>query len=230
MISNNDYRMTRLSCIQYIKNTENINEVWNDVKGIYYQRPVNRTSSVYFDIDGTLAYFYRDGKGLTYEEMFEPENHYFRNLEPHTYMIKLAENLSLTEDVCVISSADIRTVEDKYEWIKEYAPFIKDDNIFFCPLGADKTRFIKNNAVCSVLIDDYNHNLDMWQQSGGICVKAVNSINSPSDRYYNLYHSDKEKYISKYDNGNNEYIRDSLNDDTKLIQELLCNKKTDNNN
>ena len=70
MISNNDYRMTRLSCIQYIKNTENINEVWNDVKGIYYQRPVNRTSSVYFDIDGTLAYFYRDGKGLTYEEMY----------------------------------------------------------------------------------------------------------------------------------------------------------------
>ena len=110
MISNNDYRMTRLSCIQYIKNTENINEVWNDVKGIYYQRPVNRTSSVYFDIDGTLAYFYRDGKGLTYEEMFEPENHYFRNLEPHTYMIKLAENLSLTEDVCVISSADLSLI------------------------------------------------------------------------------------------------------------------------
>lgn len=130
----------------------------------------------------------------------------------------------------MISSADIRTVEDKYEWIKEYTPFIKDDNIFFCPLGADKTRFIKNNAASSVLIDDYNPNLDMWQQSGGICVKAVNSINSPSDRYYNLYHSDKEKYISKYDNGNNEYIRDSLNDDTKLIQELLRNKKTDNNN
>lgn len=110
-------------------------------------------------------------------------------------MILLAKELSKTEDVCILSSAALSTIKDKYEWIKQWMPYIKDENIFFCPLGADKTKFVKDNADISMLIDDYNPNLKSWEKAGGIPVKAVNSINSPSLEFQNIRSYEKEKAI-----------------------------------
>ena len=138
---------------------------------------------------------FKDGRGCTYEQMFDPDLHYFWNLEPHTYMVLLAKELSKTEDVCILSSAALSTIKDKYEWIKQWMPYIKDENIFFCPLGADKTKFVKDNADISMLIDDYNPNLKNWERAGGIPVKAVNSINSPSLEFQNIRSYEKEKAI-----------------------------------
>jgi 5'(3')-deoxyribonucleotidase len=133
--------------------------------------------SVYFDIDGVLGYFYADARGLVYpDEVLDPKTHYFRTIAPHEFMVALAEKLTEQGlDVCVISAADNNTIRDKYEWLQEYCPFIKDENIFFCPLGADKSDFVKNNASISILIDDFSKNLEQWK---GTPVKAINSINS----------------------------------------------------
>ncbi len=168
-------------------------KTWNKTTAISYGK--KDTPSIYIDMDGTLAYFYKDGRGCTYEQMFDPDLHYFWNLEPHTYMILLAKELSKTEDVCILSSAALSTIKDKYEWIKQWMPYIKDENIFFCPLGADKTKFVKDNADISMLIDDYNPNLKSWEKAGGIPVKAVNSINSPSLEFQNIRSYEKEKAI-----------------------------------
>lgn len=168
-------------------------KTWNKTTVISYGK--KDTPSIYIDMDGTLAYFYKDGRGCTYEQMFDPDLHYFWNLEPHTYMILLAKELSKTEDVCILSSAALSTIKDKYEWIKQWMPYIKDENIFFCPLGADKTKFVKDNADISMLIDDYNPNLKSWEKAGGIPVKAVNSINSPSLEFQNIRSYEKEKAI-----------------------------------
>ena len=133
--------------------------------------------SIYFDIDGVLGYFYPDARGLIYpDEVLDPKIHYFRTIAPHDFVVALARELTERgHDVCVISAADKNTIRDKYEWLQEHCPFIKDENIFFCPLGADKSRFVKDNASISILIDDFTKNLEQWK---GTPVKAINSINS----------------------------------------------------
>lgn len=135
--------------------------------------------SIYFDIDGTLGMWYQDTRGMVYpDQVLNPHYHYFRNIEPHPFMIELASELNdRGYDVCIISSADKNTIRDKWEWLQEHCSFINEENIFFCPLGADKSEFIKGNAEISILVDDYKVNLEQWK---GTPIKAINSINSVS--------------------------------------------------
>ena len=153
--------------------------------------------SIYFDIDGVLGRWYPDGKGLKYpEQILDPRYHYFRHIEPQPLAIQLAKDLVNKDyDVCIISAADSRTIPDKNEWIDEHLPFIDKKNIFFCPLGYDKTLYIKGNSKNSVLIDDFPKNLKDWD---GIPVKALNDINSKDDNmesiYVGLSYEDKDQY------------------------------------
>lgn len=140
--------------------------------------------SIYFDMDGTLAYWYRDTKGMVYpDQVLDPNYHYFRDLEPHEFMVDFALNLkNAGYDVCIISSADKDTIRDKWEWLDNNCPFIEKENRFFAPLGADKTEFIKGNADKSIIIDDYEPNLNMekWRT----VMKAINSINSVNPKLF----------------------------------------------
>ena len=214
------------NCITYLKSLQSLPlqqavSLWDNLKEINYAKLKSMKPSIYIDIDGTLAYFYRNGRGFTYEEMFFPGNHYFRNLEPHIYMIYLVETLSKFRDVCIISSADYKTIQDKYEWIKEYLPFISDDNIFFCPLGVDKTKFVKGNAEKSILIDDYNLNLEAWDKNGGVAIKAINSINTPTERFVHINVRDKEKWLkSQMESSGDEQIEKLK---TKIIEMQIKN-------
>lgn len=141
--------------------------------------------SVYFDIDGTLGYWYQNARGFVYpDEVLDPNKHYFRTIEPHHFMIDVARTLhEKGYDVCVISAADRYTIKDKWDWLSEHCSFIPPENIFFCPLGADKNNFVKGNAEYSILIDDYKENLKQWK---GIPVKAINTINSPDANMTNI--------------------------------------------
>lgn len=145
----------------------------------------DKGGSFYFDMDGTLARWYEDGRGLTYpEEILDPKYHYYLNLEPHPMTIALAKRLQdMGYDVCIISCADESCIMDKYRWLKTLCPFIKAENMFFAPIGADKTDYVKRNADKSVLVDDYNKNLSEWKEHGGASVKLVNSVNSVNSKY-----------------------------------------------
>lgn len=160
--------------------------------------------SIYFDMDGTLAHWHSDGKGLSYEEMLDPTNHYFRNLEPYEMMVQLAEKLQEKgHDVCIMSSADKGTIKDKWEWIEEHVPFIPKENICFAPIGAEKSDFVKGNAEISILIDDYNKNLESWR---GDAIKALNGINSSQLKYDEIDFTKHEKLLEEVkDFGLNEY-------------------------
>ena len=115
------------------------------------------------------------------EEIIDPRNHYFRNCEPHTFTVELANLLHDRDyDVCIISAAARETIRDKAYWVNRHMPFILEENIFFAPIGANKTKFVKNNADISVLIDDYNPNLHNWT---GIAIKAINGLNSHQTIY-----------------------------------------------
>jgi 5'(3')-deoxyribonucleotidase len=184
------------------------------VSGSYREcepKPLSVKKSIYFDMDGTLAKWYPDGRGLSYpEEILDPVNHYYRTLEPISYTVDLAKRLTEKGiDVCIISAADSACVKDKRLWLEEYCPFIPKENIFFCPLGTDKTRFVKGNADKSVLIDDYNPNLSEWKNHGGTAIKILNGINSRNEAYKNLdiFNTPPEKAVKiimdAYERGKN---------------------------
>ena len=155
---------------------------WNVLTEGHHEK--ENSPSIYFDIDGTLGKWYEDGRGFTLEEILDPTNHYFRDIEPYDEVIKLAEVLHEKGlDVCIISSADKNTIQDKWEWIEEHLPFIPKENICFSPLGSDKSNFVKGNAEISILIDDYNVNLDQWK---GEAMKILNGVNSPNYMYDNI--------------------------------------------
>lgn len=169
--------------------------------------------SVYIDIDGTAAYWHTDGKGLSYpEQILDPKYHYYRDLEPHEYIIDLAKELQDRGlDVCILSATDREVFADRWEWIEENMPFIPKENIFMCPIGADKSKFCKNNAEISILIDDYEKNLDEWK---GKTFKSINNVNSLSEKHSNINTAKLEKLL---DNGENREYEHTLEYDTQRI-------------
>lgn len=138
--------------------------------------------SIYFDIDGTLGKWYADSRGYeSLSQILNPYFHYFLDIEEHKYMIELARQMQDQGfDVCIVSAADRDTIRDKAKWVDQNLPFIPKENVFFAPLGADKTHFVKGNAEISVLIDDYNKNLNQWK---GHAIKAINTVNSHQEKY-----------------------------------------------
>lgn len=166
-------------------------EQWQSLEQGHHEK--RDKPSVYFDIDGTLGKWYTDGRGLSLEEMIDPANHYFRNIETQGSMVTLANMLhEQGVDVCIISAAYKDTIRDKWDWIKEHLPFIPEENICFAPIGADKTDFVKGNAEISILVDDYNKNLEQWK---GTPIKALNGVNSHSDKYKEIDFYSVEKSI-----------------------------------
>lgn len=154
-------------------------EQWQSLQHGHHQK--SEKPSVYFDIDGTLGKWYPDRRGMSPEELLDPANHYFRNIEKNDMMINLAQYLSEQGvDVCIMSASYKDMIRDKWEWVQEHLPFIPEENICFSPVGADKSEFVKGNADISILIDDYNKNLEQWQ---GIAVKALNGINSHQEKF-----------------------------------------------
>lgn len=171
--------------------------------------------SVYIDIDGTAAYWYKDGKGFSYpEEILDPRNHYYRNLEAHRFIVDIARKLcDEGHDVCILSATDRCCIADRWGWIEEHMPFIEKGNIFMCPVGADKKEFCKGNADISVLIDDYEKNLGEWS---GKALKSINSVNTPSIIYENINTFEAETA----DWSDKEY-NDYLEKVVKLIEDTL---------
>lgn len=154
--------------------------------------PKKDTPSIYFDIDGVLGRWYPDGRGLKYpEQILDPQYHYFLNIETQPLAISLAKDLhEKGYDVCVLSASDIRTIDDKSQWCDKHMSFIPKENIFFCPLGADKSQYVKGNAEISVLVDDFPKNLKEWK---GVAVKGLNGLNSRDEVYDSVYIGDLPK-------------------------------------
>lgn len=131
-------------------------------------------------------------------------------------MVELAETLyNNGYDVCIMSAADRDTIRDKWEWIDTHMPFIEKENICFCPIGADKTQFVKGNAEISVLIDDYPKNLDEWI---GTPVKAINSVNSHQNRYYEIDGVQAENDFAKWD----DIMAESVGTISMLVRSERC--------
>ena len=162
---------------------------------------------VLFDMDGVLARFL---KGKTMEEVFSKG--YFRNLEPLHNMTEAVGILVAdgNVDVGILSKTSYQGMAEKYVWLLENIPQIDSDSIYFVPLESEKSIFIPNfDPEYDFLIDDYQKNLDSFE---GQKMKCVNDINSPTDKYPNIYYDETpgtiaytiEKHVFDYVKAKNE--------------------------
>lgn len=205
---------------------------WISDETCFYRTAKSTQPTVYIDMDGTLFYWYPDGKGFAYpEEILDPEVHYYRDLEAHEYTIRLARRLcDEGMDVCILSAADYRTIPDKMACCQKYLPFIPKENIFFCPIGAEKGAYGRRNAPISALIDDYHKNLDSFEKWGGIAIKLVTEQNSADSSRFQLLCLDRERDMANIDK-DRERVQDVLLTDENLLEEASLvdkSKKLDN--
>ena len=91
--------------------------------------------------------------------MHEPES--FRHLEPVKHALEVFERLYRSNlfEMYIVTAANPRSVEAKFEWIKEYLPFFPEDRVIVCK----RKYMIKGD----VLLDDGMHNIEEFLETGG---------------------------------------------------------------
>lgn len=136
---------------------------------------------LFVDMDGTLARFHDEVQYL--ERMFEKG--FFLGLKPFEEAVEAVNNLaSMSDEVEVfILSAAIDGEppycrDEKHQWLDKYCPNIDRDHRIFTQTGVPKSEYIPGGiSETDILWDDYNKNLEEWQESGGTAVKCHNNIN-----------------------------------------------------
>ncbi len=136
---------------------------------------------LFVDMDGTLAKFHDEDRYL--ERMFEKD--FFRNLSPFENLTQGLNKFSEAyPDVEIfILSATVQGEPpycrtEKHAWCDKHLPFIDREHRIFTPVGKNKTEFIPGIITKNdFLYDNYNINLEEWQQAGGHSIKCKNNIN-----------------------------------------------------
>ncbi len=137
---------------------------------------------LFVDMDGTLARFNDEVQYL--ERMFEKG--FFLGLKPFEEAVRavnsLAENEGSEYEVFVLSAAidgePPYCSDEKQQWLDEHCPGIDREHRIFTKTGVPKSEYIPGGiSESDILWDDYNKNLDEWQQAGGTAVKCHNNIN-----------------------------------------------------
>lgn len=129
--------------------------------------------------------------------LFEtPGQRYFKTCDADSKMIQVLiwllnnsefshiEQIYIVSAVSVAAPIYIEHVEDKLYWLKENLN-IKNDKARTCKfVPTTKPKYIVAKELLGrdlthqdVLIDDFNKNLEAWDQNGGRAIKYGNSIN-----------------------------------------------------
>lgn len=182
---------------------------------------------LFVDLDGTLAEFRR----ISSDEELLADGYYF-NLKPSESVINMIKDLVINHkeevDVYILSAylTESRTAYfDKLRWCKKYIPEIDKNHIVLLPCGLNKAEFIKETLPnvehfgSFYLLDDYNKNLNEWQEAGGVGIKLVNGINDTHKSWQGLRVYDPEAYWDRRDTSYNEEY-DNLKDYLSLGKEV----------
>ncbi len=194
---------------------------------------------LYVDMDGVLAVF---NNNISSEEELYAEG-YFRELNPQQNVVDAVKELIKRGDIEVhILSSYLGDSEyalkEKNEWLDEYLPELKKENRIFVPCGVDKKEAIPDISDRDFLLDDYTHNLLLWQPPAR-GIKLLNDINHTKGSWlhdrisYQRNASDladaitdvvcHEKHI--YDEkGVPKHIKEAIKDQKSLTDEIASSK------
>ena len=129
---------------------------------------------IYVDMDGVIA------KWQSYDI---PRSEFtsigfYSNLEAQQNLL-IALN-SIIDNVYIISHYvdDFPSaISEKKSWLQKYMPNLKPSHIHIIKKSQNKSDVVKKLSKNDILIDDYNANLQIWENAGGTSIKFVNRFN-----------------------------------------------------
>lgn len=121
------------------------------------------------DMDGFLCKW----EDATEEELHSPG--FFLNRKPDQTALDAVRILHSKAHFKVLSAAfDEQARKEKREWLKMWAPFLKDEDVIFTPYGKSKSECFIEKSPFHVLVDDNSGQLLSWH---GVRVKYMNGCN-----------------------------------------------------
>jgi 5'(3')-deoxyribonucleotidase len=121
-------------------------------------------------MDGVLADFDKVPNAVA---RYKDEKNFFYNLEPIIENVNAIKKLIARNQIVKIlsKSPHEKADNDKRKWLAKYLPEIKSENIIFARPHETKISFIDElEKHFSVLLDDYEKNIQEWQNENGIAI------------------------------------------------------------
>ncbi|HOO79024.1 MAG TPA: hypothetical protein PLQ04_01415 [Lachnospiraceae bacterium] len=162
-----------------------------------------RKKKIFFDMDGVLVKYVPEhykGEDPIY---FHKGIHFFRKLQEDMTACSLFTALRNSGYTCYVlsrvSEPDGCVEEhtaDKRIWLENHFPDLTDDYIILSTKSKHEALKDRGLAIdkCSILIDDFNRNLNEWQTAGGVSVKYINGVNS-ADSFEGIHLSARQPVL-----------------------------------
>jgi 5'(3')-deoxyribonucleotidase len=125
---------------------------------------------IYCDMDGVLADFDKVENAVA---IYKTEPNFFYNLEPIIENVNAIKKLIARNQIVKIlsKSPHEKADNDKRKWLAKYLPEIKSENIIFARPEQTKISFVDElEKHFSVLLDDYEKNIEEWRNENGIAI------------------------------------------------------------
>jgi 5'(3')-deoxyribonucleotidase len=134
---------------------------------------------IYCDMDGVLADFDKVENAVA---RYKDEPNFFYNLEPIADNVNAIKEL-IAKDylVKILSKSPHENADsDKRKWLEKYLPEIKNENIIFARPHETKISFVSQlEKHFSLLLDDYEKNINEWRNENGIAFKITKENTIP---------------------------------------------------
>ena len=134
---------------------------------------------IYCDMDGVLADFDKVENAVA---IYKTQPNFFYDLEPIIENVNAIKQL-IAKDylVKILSKSPHENADnDKRKWLEKYLPEIKNENIIFARPHETKISFVSQlEKHFSLLLDDYEKNIDEWRNENGIAFKITKENTIP---------------------------------------------------
>jgi 5'(3')-deoxyribonucleotidase len=124
-------------------------------------------------MDGVLADFDKVPNAVA---RYKNEPNFFYDLEPINENVNAIKQL-IAKDylVKILSKSPHENADnDKRKWLAKYLPEIKNKNIIFARPHERKIDFVNElEKNFSLLLDDYEKNIQEWRSENGIAIKIT---------------------------------------------------------
>ena len=134
---------------------------------------------IYCDMDGVLADFDKVKNAVA---IYKTQPNFFYDLEPISENVNTIKQLIAKNYlVKILSKSPHENADnDKRKWLAKYLPEIKDENIIFARPHETKISFVDElEKHFSLLLDDYEKNIQEWRNENGLAFKITKERTIP---------------------------------------------------